>query len=94
MMYFVSSENTRPGKEAKRFSDAYDWVGVVGGSTLLGALSVGVDMLVGSLTHPGMSPVQAGTKAGSPFGFILTIFLCPGVTLVAVAGLVRSFLVG
>jgi hypothetical protein len=82
------------GKEAKRFSDAYDWVGVVGGSTLLGALSFGVDMLVGSLTHPGMSPVQAGTKAGSPFGFILTIFLCPGVAIVAVAGLVRSVLVG
>jgi hypothetical protein len=81
------------GKEAKRFSDASDWAGVMVGSILLGALSFGVDMLVGSFTHPGMSPFEAGTKAGSPFGFILTIFLCPGVTMVAVAGLVRSFLV-
>ncbi|MGA9308607.1 MAG: hypothetical protein WBW31_24645 [Candidatus Sulfotelmatobacter sp.] len=82
------------GKEAKRFSDAYDWARVIVGSILLGALSFGVDALVGSFIHPGMSPLEAGTKAGSPFGFILTIFLCPGVTMVAVAGLVRSLLAG
>jgi hypothetical protein len=81
------------GKEARRFSDAYDWAGLFAGSVLLGALSFAVDMIVGSLNHPGMSPFLAGTKAGSPFGFVLTIFLCPGVTIVAVAGLVRSFLV-
>jgi hypothetical protein len=82
------------GKEAKRFSVPYDWARVVVGSILLGALSLGVDMLVGSFIHPGMSPIEAGMKAGSPFGFILTIFLCPGLTVVAVAGLVRSFLAG
>jgi hypothetical protein len=82
------------GKEAKRFTDTYDWAGVILGSIVLGAMSFGVDMLVGSFSHPGLSPIQAGTKAGSPFGFILTIFLCPGLTMVGVAGLVRSFLVG
>lgn len=81
------------GKEAKRFSDAYDWAGVFAGSVLLGALFFGIDMIVGGLDHPGISPFVAGTKAGSPFGFILTIFVCPGVTMVAVAGLVRSFLI-
>jgi len=81
------------GKDAKRFSDAYDWAGVFAGSVLLGALSFGVDMFVGSLDHPGMSPFVAGTKAGSPLGFIFTIFVCPGITMVAVAGFVRSFLV-
>jgi hypothetical protein len=81
------------GKEAKRFSDASDWAGAVFGSILLGALSFGVDILIGTVIHPGMSPIEAGTQAGSPFGFILTIFLCPGVTMVALAGLVRSFLV-
>jgi len=81
------------GKEAsERFSDTHDWAGVMIGSILLGCMSFGVDILVGSSTHPGMSPIEAGTKAGSPFGFILTIFLCPGVTMVAVAGLIRSFL--
>jgi hypothetical protein len=51
-------------------------------------------MLVGSSIHPGVSPIEARTKAGSPFGFILTFFLYPGVTMVAVAGLVRSLLEG
>ena len=82
------------GKEAsERFSDAYDWAGVVVGSILLGAMSFGVDVVVGRFTHPGMSPIEAGTKAGSPFGFMLTIFLCPGITMVALASVIRSFLV-
>jgi hypothetical protein len=81
------------GKQAsERFSDAHDWVGVVVGSILLGGVSFGVDVLVGSSTRPGMSPIEAGTKAGSPFGFILTIFLCPGITMVALASVIRSFL--
>jgi hypothetical protein len=82
------------GREtSERFSDARDWAGVVIGSILLGCLSFGVDILVGSSTHPEMSPIKAGRNAGSPFGFMLTIFLCPGVTMVAVAGVIRSFLV-
>lgn len=82
------------GKEvSERFSDAYDWSRLTVGSILVGCLSFGVDVLVGSSTHPDMSPIKAGTQAGSPFGFILTIFLCPGITMVAVASVVRSFLV-
>ncbi len=81
------------GKEAKRFSDAYDWVGVFFGSILLGCMSFGVDVLIGSSEYPGISPIKAGTKVGSDFGFILTIFLCPGITMIAVASIARSFLV-
>jgi hypothetical protein len=45
------------GKQAsERSSDAHDWVGVVVGSILLGGVSFGVDVLVGSFTRPGMSP--------------------------------------
>jgi hypothetical protein len=65
------------GKEAERFSDAYDWVGVFFGSILVGAMSFAVDVLIGSSEYPGISPFKAGTKVGSPFGFLLTIFLCP-----------------
>src|SRR5437867_9017125 len=67
------------GKEAERFSDAYDCVGVFFGSILLGSMSFGVDVLIGSSEYPGISPFKAGTKVGSPFGFLLTIFLCPGI---------------
>ncbi len=81
------------GKEAERFSDAYDWLGVFFGSILLGCMSFGIDVLIGSSEYPGISPIKAGTKVGSPFGFILTILLCPGITMVGVAGLVRSPLV-
>lgn len=82
------------GKEAsERFSDAYDWAGVVAGSILLGGMSFGVDVFVESFSHPSMSPIEAGTQAGSPFGFMLTIFLCPGITMVALASVIRSFLI-
>lgn len=81
------------GKRAERFSDGHDWVSLFAGSVLVGALFFGVDMIVGSLNHPGISPFIAGTKAGSPFGFMFTIFVCPGLTMVAVAGFVRSLLI-
>ena len=81
------------GKEAERFSDAYDWVGLFFGSILLGCMSFGIDVLIGSSEYPAISPIKAGTKVGSPFGFILTIFLCPGITMVAVASIARSLLV-
>jgi hypothetical protein len=81
------------GKEAERFSDAYDWVGVFFGSILVGAMSFAVDVLIGSSEYPGISPFRAGTKVGSPFGFLLTIFLCPGMTMVAVGSIARCFLV-
>jgi len=82
------------GKEtAKTLSNAYDWGKVVLGSIVLGCLSFGVDVLVGSSTHPGVAPLKAGTQAGSPFGFGLTLILCPGLTMIAIASIVRSFLV-
>jgi hypothetical protein len=81
------------GKDAEKFSDAHDWAGVFIGSILLGAMSFAVDIMIGSSEYPGISPFKAGTKVGSPFGFILTIFLCPGITMVATASILRSFLV-
>jgi uncharacterized membrane protein YkvI len=74
-------------------SDPYDWIGAIIGSVLLGGLSFGIDFFVGSITHPDLPPFQAATKVGSPFGFLLTVFLCPGMTTVAVASLFRSLLI-
>jgi hypothetical protein len=56
----------------------------------LGALSFGGDMLVGIINYPGLSPFRAATKVDSPFGFVLTVLLCPGFTVVAVAGFIRA----
>jgi hypothetical protein len=77
---------------AGKISAPNAWAAIIGASLLLGALSFGVDMILGSFQNPGLSPIEAGTKVGSPFGFMLTVLLCPGLTMVAVAGLVRSFL--
>ena len=41
---------------------------------------------------PNLPPIKAGTKAGSPFGFVLTVMICPGFTMLAVAGLLRALL--
>jgi hypothetical protein len=45
-------------------------------------------------SSPGLSPFNAATKAGGLFGFVLTVFLCPGLTMVAVAGLIRVLVLG
>jgi hypothetical protein len=44
------------GREASRFSDASDCVGALLGSILLGRVSFGIDVLIGSSEYPGISP--------------------------------------
>jgi hypothetical protein len=73
---------TRPGQ----------WALATLGSAVLGCVSFAIDIFVGSTSNPGLSPFEAGTKAGSPFGFPLTVLLCPGFTMIAVAGLLRALL--
>ena len=80
-------------KLVEAISDQADWAAVIGLLFLAGAVSFGIDMIIGSINNPGLSPIDAGTRAGSPFGFPLTIFLCPGVTFIATSGLIRSYLV-
>jgi hypothetical protein len=81
-------------KVAQKISGPAGWAGMVGASVFLGALSFGGDMLVGIINYPGLSPFKAATKVASPFGFVLTVFLCPGLTIVAVAGLIRALVIG
>jgi len=77
-------------KITQKINDLGGWAAAVGVSVLLGALSFGCDMLVGIINYPGLSPFRAATKVGSPFGFVLTVLLCPGFTMVAVAGFIRA----
>ena len=74
----------------EHLSTPSDWALAILGSVLIGGISFGADMLIGLITNPKLSPIEAGTKAGSPFGFLLTLMLCPGLTMVAIAGLLRA----
>jgi hypothetical protein len=77
-------------KITQKINDLGGWAAAVGASVFLGALSFGGDMLVGIINYPGLSPFRAATKVDSPFGFVLTVLLCPGFTVVAVAGFIRA----
>jgi hypothetical protein len=77
-------------KANQKIDDLGGWAGAVGFSVLSGALSFGGDMLVGTVSYPGLSPFEAATKVGSPFGFGLTVILCPGFAMVAIAGFARA----
>lgn len=69
-----------------------EWAAAIVASVLMGAVSFGIDTVVGLINNPKLSPTEAGTKVGGPFGFPLTLMLCPGLTMVAIAGLLRAFL--
>jgi len=73
-------------------SSPRDWALAVTTSVVMGALSFGIDVLVGSINNPNLPLIKAGTRAGSPFGFPLTVVICPGFTVLAVAGLLRALL--
>lgn len=77
---------------AKHITEPSEWAAAIVASVLMGAVSFGIDMIVGLISNPKLSPVEAGTKAGSPFGFPLTVMLCPGFTMIAIAGLLRALL--
>ena len=57
----------------------------------IGALSFAADMLIGSMYHSDLSLIRAGTRAGGSFGFVITLFICPAMTFVMVAGALRQF---
>jgi hypothetical protein len=76
----------------EHLSSPQEWALAIPMSALIGAISFGIDVLVGSMNHPQLPPLKAGTRAGSPFGFPLTLMICPGFTMLAVASLVRSLI--
>jgi carbon starvation protein CstA len=77
-------------KTAEKLSNSNEWAAAVVSSVLMGAVSFAIDVMVGSWNNPGTSVFQAAAKASGPFGIALTILICPGLTIVTIAGLVRS----
>ena len=76
----------------EHLSSPGEWALAIPISVLIGAVSFGIDVLVGLISNPNLPPIKAGTRAGSPFGFVLTVMICPGFTMLAVAGLLRALL--
>jgi hypothetical protein len=62
-------------------------------SVPVGALSLAVDAVVGGSQDANLKFRDAIWHAGSPFGIVLTIAICPGLTLVCLAGAARALLV-
>ena len=56
----------------KNLFEPSEWAMAIVGSVVMGGVSFGIDMLIGLFDNPKLSPIEAGTKAGSPFGFPLT----------------------
>lgn len=67
------------------------WVWLGFSSVVGGALFFGIDVLIGHFSYPGLPLLEAGTKAGGMFGFVATLAICPGATVVCVASWARSF---
>jgi hypothetical protein len=76
----------------KNLFEPSEWATAIVGSVVMGGVSFGIDMLIGLFDNPKLSPIEAGTKAGSPFGFPLTVMLCPGFTMLAIAGLLHALM--
>jgi len=78
--------------EQGRNKDA-DWLRNLTISTpFVGAISFGIDLLVGSTNGSYTNFVQTASHAGGPFGIVITVLICPISTIVAAACWVRSTL--
>jgi ABC-type transporter Mla maintaining outer membrane lipid asymmetry permease subunit MlaE len=74
----------------KKLSEPSEWARAIVASFVMGGVSFSIDMIVGLMHNSSLPPIEAGTRAGSLFGFPLTVMLCPGFTMVAIAGLLRA----
>ena len=66
------------------------WLILALASVIIGAVYFAIDMILGGYQHPGTSGVEAATRVGGMFGFVLTIAVCPGFTMIALSGFTRS----
>jgi hypothetical protein len=58
-----------------------------------GAAFFAIDAVLSTSRYPELPFREAIWHAGSPFGIVLTIAVCPGYTLIALAGAARALLV-
>jgi uncharacterized membrane protein YkvI len=60
------------------------------GSFLLGGAFFAIDLTLGHFLHPDLPLIQAAEHSGGPFGFGLTVLVCPVMTVVVLAGYFRA----
>ena len=63
---------------------------VAGSSIMLGVLFYIADTVVAHYEHPEVPIWLVGTKAWGMFGFVATAAVCPGLTTIALGGVVRA----
>ena len=69
---------------------AEGWLWSATGSVILGLVFFACDVLVGGSGHPSLPPWEAAKHPGGPFGFGLTLVVCPGLTFISIAGIART----
>jgi small-conductance mechanosensitive channel len=72
-----------------RKADAEQWMMGTIFTPFIGAISFAIDVLVGSTGGHFDNFVQAAFHAGSPFGIVLTVFICPVGTIICLGGWLR-----
>jgi hypothetical protein len=77
------------GPKAKRMKSR-EWLAGLVFTPVLGAICFAIDVFAGSSTGHYDNFIQAALHAGSPFGIVLTIAICPVGTILFFAGWVRA----
>jgi len=77
LMYWHSKESSE---------NVATWAKLTRGSIILGILFYAADLVLGhTFRQPNSPPILGG-----PLGIVLTVLVCPGLTIVCVAGLARA----
>jgi hypothetical protein len=66
------------------------WLQLALFSVPIGAIFLGIDILLGRFWYPDMPLLQVTTKVGGLFGIVVTLAVCPGLTFIALAGSART----
>jgi hypothetical protein len=78
--------------EGGRRADTETWMMGTIFTPLFGAMSFAIDVFTGSTTGHYSNFVQAAFHAGSPFGILLTVMICPIATIICAGSWVRRSL--
>jgi phosphoglycerol transferase MdoB-like AlkP superfamily enzyme len=68
-----------------------EWFLLAIGSVVLGCIFFVCDVWVGSSGNPNLSILDTARRAGGPFGFGLTLIVCPATTFISLAGMARAY---
>jgi hypothetical protein len=63
------------------------WLAYSIASVVFGIAFFACDIWIGGSGHPNLSLLDAAKEAVGPFGFGLTLIVCPGLTFISVAGI-------